>query len=69
MVLIQHAFAASQFFITTLTNKEIGDTAFMDLLPIKQSEFGHWIAEPSAIRRLSEHAETRNHLFIEMVAK
>lgn len=69
MVLIQHAFAASEYFITTLTDVNIMDLRVTDAPAISRSEFGHWIAEPSAIRALSKHAKNHNHLFIEMVAK
>jgi hypothetical protein len=69
MILIQHAFAASQFYITTLSNEKIMDLRVTEAPAISRSDFGHWIAEPSAIRAIKEFADQNNHLFIEMVAK
>jgi hypothetical protein len=69
MILIQHAFAASQYYITTLSNEKIMDLRVTDAPAVSRSDFGHWIAEPSAIRAIKEFADQNNHLFIEMVAK
>lgn len=69
MVLIQNYIAQNTFYITSLTNEQMIDLRATTATEMSRSDSGHWIAEPSAIRALSEHAKNHNHLFNEMVAK
>ena len=66
MILIQNYNEQSTFYITSVTDARVSELKRFDDMPISLSEFGHWIAEPSAIRALEQYCEKHGHTFREV---
>lgn len=68
MILIQH-YVTNQLYVSTLTNAQVQALRAEHNLPISRDGDSHWIAEPSAIKYLSEHCAATGHYFEEVSRK